>query len=434
MRSRIVAATCTAIVLVAAGPVAGTGQASSRATVQAEAAPDISVANVKAHLQQLQSIATANGGNRAHGTAGHRASVDYVKGKLDAAGFVTTVYEFHYSGRTGYNVVADWPGGDANSVLMLGSHLDSVSGGPGINDNGSGSAAILEVALAVSAARLQPDKHLRFAWWGAEELGLIGSKDYLMRLPDTDEAKIKAYLNFDMIASPNPGYFVYDDDPELETVFKDYLLSRSIPTEPETEGDGRSDHAPFKNAGVRVGGLFTGASRTKSAAQAQKWGGTAGRAFDSCYHRACDTAANINDTALDRGSDAIAHAVWTLSSGTTPPGRLFENPADVNIPDYPGDAVESPVSVTGIPGNAPAALTVGVDIRHTYIGDLVVDLIAPDGTAYNLHRRTGGSANDIVKTYIVNASAETANGVWRLRAKDLEGADTGKIDKWSLRF
>ena len=295
--------------------------------------------------------------------------------------------------------------------------------------------------------RLRPAQHLRFAWWGAEELGLRGSRFYVNNLPADERTKIKAYLNFDMVASPNVGYFVYDSDnsdgvgagpgpagsAELERVLQSYFMSIGVPTE-GTDFDGRSDYGPFIAVGIPAGGTFTGAEKLKTSAQAQKWGGTAGRAFDSCYHRACDTAANISDTALDRGSDAIAHAVWTLSSGTTPPRRLFENPADVNIPDYPGDAVESPVTVTGIPGNAPAALTVGVDIKHTYIGDLVVDLIAPDGTAYNLHRRTGGSANDIVKTYIVNASAETANGVWRLRAKDLEGADTGKIDKWSLRF
>jgi aminopeptidase S len=430
-----VAAACTATVLVIAGPVAGAGQASSRTPARAEAAPDIPVANVKAHLQQLQTIATANGGNRAHATTtGFKASVDYVKGRLDAAGFVTTVYEFGFAGRTGYNVIADWPGGDANSVLMVGAHLDSVTRGPGINDNGSGTAAVLEVALAVSAARLQPQRHLRFAWWGAEEVGLIGSKDYLIRLPASEEAKIKAYLNFDMIASPNPGYFVYDDDPELEKVFKDYLTSRGVPTEKETEGDGRSDHAPFKNAGLRVGGLFTGASRTKTAAQAQKWGGTAGRAFDPCYHQACDTAGNISDTALDRNSDAIAHAVWTLSSDTTPPGRSFENPADVNIPDFPGGAVESPITVTGVPGNAPAALAVGVTIRHTYSGDLVVDLVAPDGTAYNLHRRSGGGADDIIRTYTVDAASETANGLWKLRVQDFADVDIGKIDTWSLRF
>ncbi|MGW2519490.1 M28 family metallopeptidase [Streptomyces sp. NPDC001617] len=301
------------VMLLTSGPIADAAPTSATPALAA-AAPDISVANVKAHLSQLQSIATANGGNRAHGSAGYKASIDYVKAKLDAAGFTTTVQQFTSSGRTGYNLIADWPGGDTDHVVMSGSHLDSVSAGPGINDNGSGSAAILETALAVSKAGYQPTKHLRFAWWGAEELGMVGSKYYVNNLSSTNRSRIDAYLNFDMIGSPNPGYFVYDDDPTIEKTFKDYFTGLGISTEPETEGDGRSDHAPFKSAGVPVGGLFSGADYVKTAAQATKWGGTSGRAFDACYHSSCDKTSNINDTALDHDSDAIAFAVWGLSA------------------------------------------------------------------------------------------------------------------------
>ncbi|MCX4857858.1 M28 family metallopeptidase [Streptomyces canus] len=306
--------TATAVVatvsLLAGGSIAGAVPAGQPAVA---AAPDIPVANVKAHLAQLQSIATANGGNRAHGRAGYKASLDYVKAKLDAAGFTTTVQQFTSSGRTGYNLIADWPGGDTNQVVMSGSHLDSVTAGAGINDNGSGSAAVLETALAVSRAGYQPTKHLRFAWWGAEELGMVGSRFYVNSLSTASRSRISGYLNFDMIGSPNPGYFVYDDDPAIEKTFKAYYAGLGVPTEIETEGDGRSDHAPFKNAGVPVGGLFSGADYVKTAAQAAKWGGTSGLAFDRCYHSSCDTTANINDTALDRNSDAVAYAVWELS-------------------------------------------------------------------------------------------------------------------------
>ncbi|KOU60324.1 peptidase M28 [Streptomyces sp. MMG1533] len=308
-------ATATAVVaavsLLAGGSLAGAAPASGPAVA---AAPDIPVANVKAHLTQLQSIATANGGNRAHGRAGYKASLDYVKAKLDAVGYTTSIQQFTSSGRVGYNLIADWPGGDADQVVMAGSHLDSVSSGAGINDNGSGSAAVLETALAVAQADYLPTKHLRFAWWGAEELGLVGSRYYVNSLSSANRARISGYLNFDMIGSPNPGYFVYDDDPAIEKTFKEYFAGLGVPTEIETEGDGRSDHAPFKSAGIPVGGLFTGASNTKSAAQAAKWGGTAGQAFDRCYHSSCDTTANINDTALDRNSDALAYAVWELSA------------------------------------------------------------------------------------------------------------------------
>ncbi|WP_030610447.1 M28 family metallopeptidase [Streptomyces fulvoviolaceus] len=304
-------ATATAVVaavtLLAGGSIAGAAPAPE------PVAPDIPVANVKAHLTQLQSIATANGGNRAHGRAGYKASIDYVKAKLDAAGFTTTLQQFTSSGRTGYNLIADWPGGDTGQVIMAGSHLDSVTSGAGINDNGSGSAAVLETALAVARADYQPTKHLRFAWWGAEELGLVGSKYYVNSLATSDRSRISGYLNFDMIGSPNPGYFVYDDDPAIEKTFQEYYTGLGIATEIETEGDGRSDHAPFKSAGVPVGGLFSGADYIKTAAQAAEWGGTAGKAFDACYHSSCDTTANIDDTALDRNSDAVAYAVWELS-------------------------------------------------------------------------------------------------------------------------
>jgi aminopeptidase S len=300
------------------------------------AAPDIPLANVRAHLTQLQAIATANGGNRAHGRPGYRASLDYIQAQLTAAGYQTAVQSFTTSGATGFNLIADWPGGNPDSVLMTGAHLDSVAAGPGINDNGSGSAAILEVALAVSRADLEPDKHLRFAWWGAEELGLRGSTFYVNNLPAADRARIAGYLNFDMVASPNAGYFVYDGDnsdgvgsgpgpagsAQLERTLQDHFTSIGVPTR-GTDFDGRSDYGPFISFGIPAGGTFTGAEGIKTAAQAQLWGGTAGAAFDPCYHRSCDTSSNINDTALDRNADAIAHAVWTTSAPAPPTTTVF---------------------------------------------------------------------------------------------------------------
>ncbi|WP_030177266.1 M28 family peptidase [Spirillospora albida] len=330
MRSRTIAAAGAAVLALAAlAPSAG----AAPRTAAAVAAPDISLANVKAHLAQLQSIATANGGNRAHGRPGYRASLDYVKAKLDAAGYQTVIQSFTYNGATGYNLIADRPGGDANNVLMTGAHLDSVGSGAGINDNGSGSAAILETALTVAREGYQPDRHLRFAWWGAEELGLIGSNHYVNNLPSAERAKIGGYLNFDMIGSPNPGYFAYDGDgssgsggpagsAEIERVLRQHFTSIGV-TVQDTAFDGRSDYGPFIRVGIPAGGLFTGAEGRKTTAQAQLWGGTAGVAFDRCYHSSCDTTSNINDTALDRNSDAIAHAIWTLGGTGGPPGDVL---------------------------------------------------------------------------------------------------------------
>ncbi|MBB4910320.1 M28 family metallopeptidase [Actinophytocola algeriensis] len=287
--------------------------------VSPQAGPDIPVAEVQAHLTELSRIAGENGGNRAHGQPGYRAGLDYVRARLDEAGYTTALQEFTAAGATGYNLVADWPGGDENATVMFGGHADSVSAGPGINDNGSGSAGLLEVALTVAEQNLQPTKHLRFAWWGAEELGLVGSTHYVENLPDAELAKIAGYVNFDMIGSPNAGYFVYASgsqppgSDQIEKVLADYFVS--IGVQPETtEVGGRSDHAAFARAGIPTGGTFTGAEQAKTADQAAKWGGTAGEAFDPCYHRGCDTLDNIDATALDRNTDAIATAVWTLSA------------------------------------------------------------------------------------------------------------------------
>ena len=429
MRTFLVSLAASALVAVAAP-----------ATAPAEvlAAPDIPVANVQAHLNQLQTIATNNGGNRAHGRSGYRASIDYVQGQLNAAGYTTSLHSFTSGGATGWNLIAEWPRGDANNVVMAGGHLDSVTAGPGINDNGSGSAGLLEVALTIARQNYTPDKRIRFGWWGAEERGLVGSTAYVNSLSSAERGRIKAYLNFDMIGSPNPGYFVYSASGQpsgslaLQQLLQAPFVTMGVPTELTSVG-GRSDHAAFANAGIPVGGLFTGAEVTKTSAQAQKWGGTAGQAFDRCYHASCDTTSNINVTALDRNADAIAYAIWTVSSGTTPPaGPRFENPADVAIPDQ--STVESPITVTGVTGNAPAGLQVGVNITHTYIGDLVVDLLAPDGTVYNVHNRSGGSTDNIATTYTVNASSEVANGTWRLRVRDAAAQDTGTITSWSLQF
>ncbi|MEV6326838.1 M4 family metallopeptidase [Streptomyces sp. NPDC051909] len=135
---------------------------------------------------------------------------------------------------------------------------------------------------------------------------------------------------------------------------------------------------------------------------------------------------------------AVENAWAGVNVGSRPGGggggTVFTNDTNVNIPDSPGAAVTSSISVTGISGNAPSNLAVGVDIVHTWIGDLVVDLIAPDGTVYNLHNRTGSSADNIQQTYTVNASSEVANGTWKLRVQDKAGADTGYINSFKLTF
>ncbi|WP_255364690.1 proprotein convertase P-domain-containing protein [Alloactinosynnema sp. L-07] len=118
-----------------------------------------------------------------------------------------------------------------------------------------------------------------------------------------------------------------------------------------------------------------------------------------------------------------------------PPGKYFENLNNVNIPDSPGAAVFSNLAVTGVTGNAPATLKVGVDIKHTWRGDLVIDLVAPDGSTYRLKNSSGNdSADNVIATYTVNASTEVANGTWKLQVRDVARYDTGYIDAFNLTF
>ncbi|HEY1177464.1 MAG TPA: M28 family peptidase, partial [Phytomonospora sp.] len=317
--------------------------------VAALAPPDVNVENTKAHLQQFQTIATNNGGNRASGTAGYDASVAYVRQKLTAAGFTVVLQPCTSCNGSDPNVIADWPGGATNSTVMLGAHLDSVRAGAGINDNGSGSAALLEAALTLAARNPTMLKHVRFAWWADEESGLRGSQFYVSR---TGTAGISAYLNFDMVGSTNAGYFLTNLSSTLTASLKGHFDAIGVPTETMTECC--SDDGPFRNAGVPTTFLSTGASRAKTAAQVQKWGGTAGVAYDSCYHSSCDRyPANINVTAIDRAGDAIARAIWVLAvddTGTPPSGfTIAVSPTSGSA--QPGTSVQATVSTQTVSGS-----------------------------------------------------------------------------------
>jgi Zn-dependent M28 family amino/carboxypeptidase len=222
------------------------------------------------------------------------------------------------------NLIAETPTGRDNRTVMAGAHLDSVPEGPGINDNGSGSAALLEIALEMAEQGIQPRNTVRFAFWGAEEAGLVGSQRYVDSLSRSQLNQIDLYLNFDMIGSPNFGRFIYDGDgsgfgltgpngsESIEAVFESYFASQGLKTLP-TAFDGRSDYDAFISAGIPAGGLFTGAEDIKTAEEAGLFGGTAGVAFDPCYHQACDTIANLSQQALDEMSDATAHAILTFA-------------------------------------------------------------------------------------------------------------------------
>lgn len=276
--------------------------------------PTVKLENLKAHLAELGRIAEANGGNRMTAKAGHTKSLEYVEAKLKAAGYATQRVECKTcSLKPTWNLIADYPGGDEASTYMFGAHLDGVQAGPGINDNGSGSSGILEAALMVAQAKPEIKNHLRFAWWAGEEQGLLGSKDWVKQLPAAEKAKIKAYMNFDMIGSPNAAYFINNITTDLGKAFKGYFDEINVLTEENVEGKNRSDDASFTRAGIPASGSATGASYRMTAAQAQKWGGKANAAYDACYHQPCDVPTNFNATALDRMANSIVFAIWTLN-------------------------------------------------------------------------------------------------------------------------
>jgi len=228
---------------------------------------------------------------------------------------------------TSSNVIAETPNGDPNNVIMVGAHLDSVSAGPGIQDNGSGSAAILEVALQMK--KVKPRNKVRFAWWGAEESGLVGSTYYVDNLSEEELDQITLYLNFDMIGSPNHVFFVYDGDDsdgvgagpgpdgsaQIEQFFENFYMQEGEPFK-GTDFSGRSDYGPFIAVYIPAGGLFTGAEGIKTPEEVDSWGGTAGAQYDPCYHLACDTYDNINLFALDVNSDAVAAATLQFAMST----------------------------------------------------------------------------------------------------------------------
>jgi Zn-dependent M28 family amino/carboxypeptidase len=258
---------------------------------------------------------------------------------------VTVTVDFDEETRVAYNVIAETSSGNDDNVVMAGAHLDSVQDGAGINDNGSGSAALLETAIQM--AKVKPANTVRFAWWGAEEEGLLGSTYYVSQLSEEEIADIGLYLNFDMVASPNYMFGIYDGDnsggtaapgfippgsAEIEDLFEAYYTSRGEPFV-DSEFSGRSDYGPFIAVDIPSGGLFTGAEVPKTAEEEALFGGVAGVAFDPCYHQFCDNltgegqnaavyalleedyelVGNVNVHALDVNADAIAAAILTLA-------------------------------------------------------------------------------------------------------------------------
>jgi Zn-dependent M28 family amino/carboxypeptidase len=285
------------------------------------------------HLCHLQALADRHG-DRAAGTSGYEAAARYVERELAGAGYRSTrqYFTFKEDGQEigTFNIIAETASGGDDHVVMLGAHLDGVPGTAAINDNGSGVAALLETAKSISQLD-SIDHKVRFAWWGAEEFSKsYGSRHYVKDLKKNDRAaldRIVAYLNFDMVASPNPVIGVYDarDTEPIHTVtagstqimdfFTDYFDARNQPWIP-TDWDYDSDQVAFVKAGIAAGGLYTGDSDKKTKKEALIFGGEAKRPCDPHYHKSGDDLSNVHLGVLALMTDAITHVAVRLA--TTP--------------------------------------------------------------------------------------------------------------------
>jgi aminopeptidase S len=286
---------------------------------------DVSESGAMVHLQALQKIADDNGGNRASGGPGYEAGVDYVVGVLRGAGFDVSTPTYQVSAEdsdthagTFRNVVAQTRTGDPGHVVMIGAHLDSVPEGPGIVDDGSGVASLLEIATRLGAS--PPARNaVRFGFFGNEETGSQGSRGYVSSLSGADRGKLMLYLNVDMVASPNAGYFVQGGEGDdastagppgsatVGRVLADQLARTGMTPEIiEFVGD---DESPFIEAGIPVGGAENGDHKKKTTDQARAWGGQPDQAYDRCYHKACDRIDNVNRDVLNHHLRALAGTV-----------------------------------------------------------------------------------------------------------------------------
>lgn len=284
------------------------------------------------HLAALQSAADGNEGNRVSGTSGYEDSARYIEEQLRAAGYSPVRQTFTYR-RDGervesFNILADTEG-SAENTIVVGGHLDSVREGPGINDNASGVAAVLETARWMKETGIKPANRVRFAFWAAEEDDFDGSRHYVDQMSASEIRRTAMYLNVDTVASPNGVRSIHDGDGsdfghagpdgsrEIEELFFRYFQENSLPAE-TTVFDGGSDYEPFLKAGIPGGGLFTGDVERKTGAQAQRYGGQTGKNLDSCYHEACDTVENINPDLLREMSGALAYATAAFATARWP--------------------------------------------------------------------------------------------------------------------
>jgi Zn-dependent M28 family amino/carboxypeptidase len=260
--------------------------------------------------------------SRADGGTTVRLAVDAVTGK-----------------RSTRNVLAETASRGNGTLIIVGAHLDSVPEGPGINDNGSGSAAVLEAALQLAPELAGTRARVRFAFWGAEERGLVGSRHHVGALSEEERRDIAVYINLDMVGSPNFARYVQGSAVTgkglagmVRPQFLADLGEHDLAVEERTGGRFGSDDTAFSEKGVPTVGLYTGAGEPKSEAEAKLFGGAAGRPFDACYHLACDTTENIDREVLEQHARALVRVLRAVAIAVPTPDAPAQNTGDLPDP------------------------------------------------------------------------------------------------------
>ena len=330
--------------------------------------------------------------------------------------------ETEYTTSTTWNVVAETKAGDHDNVQMFGAHLDGVREGPGANDNGSGSAALLASAEALAKQPTEADNAIRFGWWAAEEVGLVGSTHYVESLGDAELSKVKSYMNFDMIGSDNyivgtldsdgsdvpipDGVNVPEGSAELEKIFTDYFADNDQPNV-GTDFSGRSDYQAFIDNGIPASGLFSGADGTKTEQEAEWFGGTVGDKHDTNYHQPTDTIENVNQESLDIFAPAIGYSVHTLAYD------LSDAPDPTDPPTTPptDPPTETPTEgPTDDPTQAPGERSLSIDPKTIDQGDFVgekgVQVAASGCTPDTTATMTVEPQNGEIETFEQTATAD----------------------------
>lgn len=294
------------------------------------------------HLEAIQKIADKNQNHRSVGSPGGIATADYIIEQLQLLGLKPEKIPFETQDAKkniikGQNIIVEIPG-KSSDVIMFGAHYDSVEMGPGINDNATGVAILLEMALAAKKTNIQPEKTIRIAFWDAEELGVLGSPAYIKNLSEPEKKKISSYINIDMVGTKDPEIIILDGDgssipplkedfkkagisdkeienilggmpkahpgsAELEKIVEEYLKSKKILYKDDLMTSLSTDTIPFFQLSPTTGIVMTHPTTEANDVLL----------FAPCYHQACDNISNVDKKSFNIALGLVAHMVDKLA-------------------------------------------------------------------------------------------------------------------------